>query len=173
MQVQVAQQVQINYNTGNGPQASTTGNVTGVYDMSGGAYEYVTAYVNNKYAQSGQPPYARGQSLIDSVNAGNTKYADVYSVGSSDSQSNNYTALNPSTETGHYGDAIWETSDSSDSPYINSWYSDIASFSYDGWLFFNRGGGYNGDTGAGMFFFCYIFGGANNDVSFHIVIPVL
>ena len=40
------------YNIGNGPQASTTGNVYGVYDMSGGAYEYVAAYVNNTNAST-------------------------------------------------------------------------------------------------------------------------
>ena len=33
------------YNTTNGVQASTTGNVYGIYDMSGGAFEQVAAYV--------------------------------------------------------------------------------------------------------------------------------
>ena len=36
-----------NYNTTNGMLASTTGNTTGVYDMNGGAWEYVAAYINN------------------------------------------------------------------------------------------------------------------------------
>ena len=31
------------YNTTGGVKASTTGNITGVYDMSGGAWEYTAA----------------------------------------------------------------------------------------------------------------------------------
>ena len=36
-----------NYNTQNGILASTTGNVTGVYDMNGGAWERVAGYLDN------------------------------------------------------------------------------------------------------------------------------
>ena len=36
-----------NYNTTNGMLASTTGNTTGVYDMNGGTWEYVAAYIDN------------------------------------------------------------------------------------------------------------------------------
>ena len=36
-----------NYSTTNGILASTTGNTTGVYDMNGGAWEYVAAYIDN------------------------------------------------------------------------------------------------------------------------------
>ena len=36
-----------NYNTSNGVLSSTTGNVTGIYDMSGGNWERVAAYIDN------------------------------------------------------------------------------------------------------------------------------
>ena len=36
-----------NYNTSNGVLASTTGNVTGIYDMNGGAWERVAGYLDN------------------------------------------------------------------------------------------------------------------------------
>ena len=36
-----------NYNTSNGVLASTTGNVTGIYDMSGGSWERVAGYLDN------------------------------------------------------------------------------------------------------------------------------
>ena len=39
---------------------STTGTVHGVYDMSGGAYEYVAAYVNN-----GNSSLSNGESLVN------------------------------------------------------------------------------------------------------------
>lgn len=36
-------------------QASTTGNITGIYDMSGCAWEYTAAYINNgaRFSQIG------------------------------------------------------------------------------------------------------------------------
>ena len=40
------------YNTTTGYKASTTGNITGVYDMSGGAYEYMAAYRKDTYGSS-------------------------------------------------------------------------------------------------------------------------
>ncbi|MCL2859738.1 MAG: hypothetical protein FWF46_04095 [Oscillospiraceae bacterium] len=85
------------YNTTQGVLASTTGNITGVYDMSGGVWEYVAAYVNN------------GDSSLNShclslINAA-TKYKDVYTVGNTDSQANNYAAASSK-----YGDALYETS---------------------------------------------------------------
>ena len=36
--------VTLPYNTSIGYTASTTGNITGIYDMSGGAWEYVMGY---------------------------------------------------------------------------------------------------------------------------------
>ena len=37
-----------NYNTPNGILASTTGNITGIYDMSGGSWERVAVYLDNE-----------------------------------------------------------------------------------------------------------------------------
>ena len=153
------------YNTTQGQNASTTGNVTGVYDMSGGAWEYVAGYVNNSYADD----YA--ESLIDAVNAGNTKYADVYSIGSSDDYSDNYAVSTP--ENGHYGDAVWETSSSADSPYTNSWYSDYSYFPRTDWTFFQRGGGYDLGTSAGVFCFGSDNGNAGISRSFRVIVPIL
>ena len=158
------------YTSTQGQEASTTGNITGVYDMSGGAWEYVAAYVNNSYVQSGQELYTYGQSLIDSVNAGNTKYADVYSVGSSDSYSNNYAVSNP--ENGHYGDAIYETSNVGTG--MNSWYNEYSYFPDTSFPFFDRGGYYNCESDAGMF--CFDSGNSISymqDASFRVVVPVL
>ena len=151
------------YKSTQGQNASTTGNVTGVYDMSGGAWEYVAAYVNNGH--SNLTTY--GSSLVNA----DPKHKDVYSKGSSDSYSNNYTASNPSTSTGHYGDAVWETSNSGTS--TNSWYSDYSYFPYTNTPFFRRGGGYNGDTSAGVFCFFIGNGSSDSNFSFRVVVPVL
>ncbi len=39
-----ASTVKLPYNTETGVKASTTGNITGIYDMSGGLWEYMAAY---------------------------------------------------------------------------------------------------------------------------------
>ena len=106
------------------------------------------------------------------MNAGNTKYADVYSIGSSDSRDNNYAVSTP--ENGHYGDAVWETSSSSASPYTNSWYSDYSYFPDTSWPFFVRGGGYYNGTSAGVVYFNGNDGYNNiGSGSFRVVVPVL
>ena len=52
-----------NYDTTNGQLASTTGNVTGIYDMNGGAWERVAGYLDNK---NGSLNYC-GQSADGSI----------------------------------------------------------------------------------------------------------
>ena len=149
------------YKSTQGQNASTTGNVTGVYDMSGGAWEYVAAYVNNGH--SNLTTY--GSSLVNAE----AKYKDVYSKGSSDSYSNNYAVSTPAN--GHYGDAVWETSNSGTS--TNSWYSDYSNFPDTIYPFFVRGGYYDGDASAGAFYFNRSNGGSNSSLSFRVVVPVL
>ena len=147
------------YKSSQGQNASTTGNVTGVYDMSGGAWEYVAAYVNNSFADD----YAA--SLVSA----DPKYKDVYSTGSSDSRDNNYAVSTPAN--GHYGDAVWETSNSGTS--TNSWYSDYSNFPYTNSPFFVRGGCYYYGTNTGVFFFYNNNGNTLNSLSFRVVVPVL
>ena len=118
---------------------STTGTVHGVYDMSGGAWEYVAAYVNN--GNSNLTNY--GSSLVN----GDAKTKNVYSKGSSDSRDNNYSA-----NSGKYGDAVYETSANGNSS-SSSWYGDCSNFPYSGGPFFERGGNYSNGTNAGVFFF--------------------
>lgn len=75
------------YSTSNGQKASTTGNVTGIYDMNGGAWEYVAAYLDNK---SGNLGY--GNSTISGadkyfstqyeLNSGYSELWDRYEVSS-------------------------------------------------------------------------------------------
>ena len=116
---------------------STTGTVHGVYDMSGGAWEYVAAYVNN--GNSNLTNY--GSSLVN----GDAKTKNVYSKGSSDSRDNNYSA-----NSGKYGDAVYETSANGNSS-SSSWYGDYSNFPYTLFSFFERGGCCSNVTHAGVF----------------------
>ena len=126
------------YTSTQGQEASTTGNVTGIYDMRGGAEEYVAAYVDNGDSEL----TSNGSSLVNG--ASYTK--DVYSTGSSDTATNNY-AANASV----YGDAVYETSRNVRDNY--SWYAKYNNFPYAARPFFGRGGNYSGGADYGMFSF--------------------
>jgi prepilin-type N-terminal cleavage/methylation domain-containing protein len=125
------------YNTPNGKNASTTGNIYGVYDMSGGAYEYVAAYVENGRETSN----AKASSFINA----NIKYKDVYKI-TKDSRENAY--IYASTKK---GDAIYETSLLYTD--YSAWYNDDSTMPYDIYCWFMRGGYYSSGGSAGLFFF--------------------
>ncbi len=127
------------WNTVGGVKASTTHNVYGIYDMSGGAWECVAAYVNNR--DSSLSNFAR--SLLEAA----AKYKDVYPKGSSDSVSNNYAAWSSIK-----GDAVYETSSSSSSG-TTSWDGDYSIAPHSIGPVFVRGGYYADASGAGVFCF--------------------
>ena len=103
--------------------ASTTGNITGVYDMSGGAYEYVMGNYNNTIKSSGFT------TLPDS------KYYDNYTT------TNSLTACNGGI---CYGHGLSE---------VSNWYRDYFNLVNGSAPWFLRGGVYYNDSGAGTFYF--------------------
>ena len=97
-----------NYNTSNGILASTTKNVTGVYDMAGGAWERVAGYLDNSNAnlsafgksEDGSIQYFENGKL-------NSKYTNLWdSYEVSEEEKNNKVTLSDGTvETG-----LWDGS---------------------------------------------------------------
>ena len=146
------------YTSTQGVKASTTGTVYGVYDMSGGAWEYVAGYVNNGHGNLTN----YGSSLVN----GDAKTKNVYSKASSDSYENNYNA-----NSSKYGDAVYETSTNGSGS--TSWYGDYSSFPYTGYPFFIRGGNCNGGTNAGVFCFNSNDGDSYSSSSFRPVLAAL
>ena len=146
------------YTSTQGVKASTTGTVYGVYDMSGGAWEYVAGYVNNGHGNLTN----YGSSLVN----GDAKTKNVYSKASTDNATNNYNA-----NSSKYGDAVYETSTSGSGS--TSWYGDYSDFPSTGGPFFQRGGHYNGGTDAGVFFFYNYYGGTSSYLSFRPVLVAL
>ena len=142
----------------NGAQ-STTGNVYGVYDMSGGAWEYVAGYVNN--GNGNLTSY--GSSLVN----GDAKTKNVYTKASTDNNTNNY-----NQNASKYGDAVYETSANGNTS-NGSWYGDYSDFPYAGGPFFVRGGIYYGGSVAGVFAFIHYSGVNYSDVSFRPVLVAL
>jgi len=146
------------YTSTQGVKASTTGNVYGVYDMSGGAWEYVAGYVNN--GNGNLTSY--GSSLVN----GDAKTKNVYSKASSDSYENNYNA-----NSSKYGDAVYETSASGSSS--TSWYGDYSIFPNTSYPFFYRGGVYDDGASAGVFCFSSNVGSGSSYNSFRPVLVAL
>ena len=122
------------YNTAKGQLASTTGNIYGVYDMSGGAFEYV---MGNMSDVSGGYTYYASSGGSNYTYTGNEKYINTYSYGTS---YNNQTAYNRA----RLGDATGE----SKSWYFNNTYIVSAHYSYS---WFTRGAGYSNNYIAGLF----------------------
>src|SRR5574344_1364283 len=115
----------------NYPQ-STTGNISGIFDMSGGALEYMAAYRSGSVGTS--------SLTVDTINA-NSNYFDIYNS-SSTGTSYNYRIL---------GDATGEMGPITS--LVSSWYHDYANFVSASGPWFWRGGYYDDTNRAGMFFF--------------------
>ena len=148
----------LNYNTNTksstrdlSKAASTTRNITGIYDMSGGAYEYVMGY------------YSEASSTWGA--AVNGDFAGFSFSGKPDSKYyNDYTTTNLLTECNGgvcYGHASSETS---------MWYSDNGFHVTANNPWFRRGGDYQFGIGSGVFGLLNYSGGAYSNYSFRSVI---
>ena len=140
------------YNTTTGMLASTTGNIYGVYDMSGGAWEYV---MGNMVNSSGN---------FYSASAGfstppDSKYYDSYTYGTS------WTTHGR----GKLGDATKEILKTFGNEY-GGWYSDNANFPYSSTSWFIRGGYFIYGSNAGLFHFYYGAGGGYSTYSARAVL---
>ena len=125
---------------------STTGNVYGIYDMSGGAYEYVMGNMVN----SSGAFYSQSSGFSSAPNA---KYYDKYT----------YNSSNTTYGRGKLGDATKETLSSFGST-SGGWYGNYAYF-VSGGSWFMRGGYYYDYYyygGAGVFYFGDSRGGGTN-----------
>ena len=111
---------------------STTGNISGIFDMSGGANEYVMGNWGNTTKSSG---------FAAAWFTNNSKYYNLYdsSTFAGDS-STNFTFCTLATCGGH---ALNET---------KSWYSDNAYFVYSSFPWTNSGGYASNSTNAGAFY---------------------
>ena len=120
--------------------------------MSGGAWERTAGLVNN--GNDNLTIY--GQSLLNQVQNGkSSKYVIVYphdaSVDKTGANIDTASAANWKVNTKIYGDGIRETSTAGTDK--TSWYEDCSYFPAVYGPFNDRGGGYSGTDGAGLFYF--------------------
>ena len=144
---------------------SSTHNATGVYDLNGGTWERVAAYINNGNQEL---PDTGGKNEGDLYGATaeerktSTKYKTVYS--SENNALKDYQLAGKKNK----GDAIYEVS-SSQASLTGSWFDANSYFPYDRTLYFNRGG-YSGEKGSGSFCFRNSVGARGTLTSFRLVL---
>ena len=147
------------YNTEVGYLASTTGNISGVYDMSGGAWEYMSSYMNGKLGSSGFD--------TTTILNYNNKYFDVYSS-TSNVTSYQYRILGDATgEMGPFNTFLYENNSSR---YHSGWYGDYSFFVFSSYPWFHRSGQNKYSVLAGTFYFDYYTGENHVGVSFRIIL---
>ena len=134
----------------NGVNASTTGNQYGIYDMSGGAWEYVMGNYNDTIG------YAGFSSMPEA------KYYDKYTGTNSESDFTKY----------HLGDATKETVKTK-STGGNAWYQDYSYAVYSSYPWMLRGGSSSNGTAAGVFRFYDNNGNIGSGGSFRVAFSAL
>ena len=141
------------YNTTLGKDASTTGTIYGIYDMSGGADEYVMGVL----ADTNGKPRSGGSSLVNSGFTGMLSKGTTY-TGITFPNSKYYNLYTGSSYTGH---ALTET---------KNWYSDTADFVNTSGPWFRRGDSYDLGASAGVFHFFNHYGSSGSASSSRPVI---
>ena len=143
------------YNTTVGYKASTTGNMSGIYDMAGGTHEYMAAYISGTAGSSGFATLPTG------------KYVDIYDA-SSAATTYNYRILGDAT--GEMGPFGLNTVISDKTYNQSSWYAEDSYFVVSGDPWFSRGGSHDNGTEAGAFNFSRFTGGTYTFIGFRLVL---
>ena len=148
------------YNTPTGYKASTTGNITGVYDMSGGAWEYVAGYMPSSSDASG---------FSASELTTYYKYLDLYPC-NSDMTTYNNRILGDAT--GEMGPFYYYADKDGSNRRHNNWYGDYSDFinSTSPWIL--RGCYFYDGVIAGQFNFNRDSGDSRINHSFRLVLTV-
>ena len=141
------------YDTTLGKEASTTKTIYGIYDMSGGSWEYVMGVL----ADTNGKPRSGFDSSDNSGFTGMLNDGTTY-TGIAFPDSKYYNLYTGSSYTGH---ALTET---------KNWYSDFAYVVDSSAPWFIRGGYYSNSAIAGVFSFSYNNGSSNSNYSSRLVI---
>ncbi len=140
------------YNGEIGKLSSTTENISGIYDLSGGGWEYVAVFRGSDTFDYD----AQGGSSFAGVTKTNTKWATKYES----------TEGTPTGEKSKEGDAIWDIYVSNN----KGWFGDYSEFAVEIKPFAYRGGHCNDAANAGMFAISSAGGTAWEQRTFRVVL---
>jgi len=154
------------WTTKDGTVASNTGTIYGVYDMSGGVWERISALINNENSSL----HTYGESIMSALNNGKaSEYVMVYKNEEKNVQNaDEVDKTNYNLNIQVYGDAMAETSSSGIGN--TGWNQDYSSFARGDTPFFTRGGGCWDTSNAGLYGFFRTAGINSYDAGFR---PVL
>ena len=134
------------YNTETGYKASTTGNITGIYDMSGGAWEYVAGYMPSSSDDSG---------FTSTELTTYSKYLEIYP---NNSQKLSYNNRILGDATGEMGPFYNYLDTDNNKRNHNNWYNNYSAFIENKYPWFVRGGHYDDSYLSSQFIFWSITG---------------
>ncbi len=167
------------YNKIKGYLASTTGNISGIYDMSGGNAEYVMGVLENKNGQL----YSGSSNTINSGFKGLYGSIDGSFTDGIDFPTNKYYTSYKSNDdiktdiwykytSGKLGDATKEIANtkSDNSNDKGLWFDDYAEFITPSNPIFIRGGSWSNLSGAGLFNFSHVGGNNNTNYSTRVTL---
>ncbi|MCL2860372.1 MAG: hypothetical protein FWF46_07480 [Oscillospiraceae bacterium] len=165
------------YITGTGGEdASTTGNIYGVYDMSGGANESVASNLDGFVNLAGA--VGNFDTIYNSADDTlKNKFFDIYAAVDVKALAVNEREPNYQLNSTKKGDAQYETSTSGGGS-VTSWFSAVSSMLNSDSPWTLRGGSYKNTDGtsagghAGLFYFSYGKGDAWDQSSFRVVLAV-
>jgi hypothetical protein len=177
------------YNTSVGYLASTTGNISGVYDMSGGAIDYVMGVLidvdgkpisgrSNKYNSgfNGRfkcPTCENDTSGLTELTTGinfpsDTRYYDTYAYADNDETYTRRILGDATGEMGPFATATYGIQNRQ----IGSWYADESTFIYSTQPWFGRGEYFILGSSAGVFSFVPLHGSTWDNLAFRIVLCI-
>ena len=160
------------YNTTDGYKGSSTGNITGVYDLNGGIWERMSSYISNgnnqltKIGDIGSSGSLMGATSTSNPNGYQTLSTRTYTIypynSANDDSAINYTIYKGLlSSTYGYGDSVLEISTNGSS--TTSWNSDYSDFIGTNSAFFTSTGGYAFNSNSGSF----TFGRTDGAVTFY------
>ena len=157
----------INYLNPNSTVASTTNNYTGIYDMSGGSWEYVMGYTTGATTVGGSSSIVSLYSNFFS-DSYYSKYWDKYTA----TVTINYNNRILGDATGEMGPFNYEYDPDPDNTtrYKSSWYKDLSHFINSSSPWFGRSSHWWDGNETGDFSFDYGVGNMNSSVSYRIVL---
>ena len=177
--------------------ASTTGNYSGIYDMSGGAWEYMMSGMDDNSTGDGKTgKLSSGRHNVYNsgfkgkltcpncndngveVNHDISEVTEGIDLPTDERYFDKYDYNTSSTtySRGLLGDATKEMGPFQSMKYlaqsrnVGSWYNDEAWLVISGYPWVRRGGHYPHGAGAGLFHFYYLNGHASSDGSFRLVL---
>ncbi len=162
----------------NSKSASTTGNNSGIFDMSGGAWEYTMGVMidekgtplsgrNNSYNSGFNGPLSEEDSaLSNGYDLPDIKYYDTYLYSQNDQETKRRILGDATGEMGPTANIFYSGMIS----FISSWYNDKADFLFSTAPWASRGGSLYTGENTGMFAFGYNSGWPDVSQSFRIIL---